>query len=543
MTTTTLQITGMTCDHCAQTLEERLNALPGVKASVSFPKKIAHVTMQDALETQRLLQEVKAAGYDGELLIKDATPHTGGDAGLKVVILGSGSAAFAGAIRAAEAGAEVVLVESGTLGGTCVNVGCVPSKILLRAAQLVQYQRDNPFTGIANHESSIDRAQLQAQQQARVEELRQAKYADVLARNPRINLVRGRAQLADAHSIVVATENGSEHRLTADRILIATGAMPAIPPIEGLRQTPYWTSTEALANRETPDHLLIIGSSVVAVEQAQAFRRLGSKVTLLARSTLLSREDPALGAGLTEAFRAEGIAVLEHTRVSQVRHAAGRFVLETTAGTIEGDRLLVATGRTPATLALNLGAVGVKTTDQGAVIVDTHLRTSAEHIYAAGDCTDLPQFVYVAATAATRAAVNMTGGDATLDLSAMPAVIFTDPQVATVGLDEGRARVAGIETDSRTLGLDNVPRALANFETRGFVKLVTEAASHRLIGAQILAADAGEMIQTAALAIHHRMRVEALGEMLFPYLVYVEGLKLCAQTFTRDVKQLSCCAG
>lgn len=543
MTTTTLRITGMTCDHCARTLEKRLTALPGVEASVSFPKKTARVTLQGEIETERLLEVVRATGYDGELLATNAVPETGNGAGLKIVILGSGSAAFAGAIRAAEAGAEVTLVESGTLGGTCVNVGCVPSKILIRAAQLAQYQRDNPFIGIANHEPGIDRARLQAQQQARVEELRQAKYADVLARNPQINLVHGRARLVDANSIVVAAENGSEYRLTADRILIATGATSAIPPIEGLRETPYWTSTEALANRETTNHLLIIGSSVVAVEQAQAFRRLGSKVTLLARSTLLSREDPALGAGLTEAFRAEGIVVLEHTQVSRVHHAAGCFVLETTAGRSEGDRLLVATGRTPTTEDLNLEAAGVKTTDQGAVIVDTHMRTSAEHIYAAGDCTDWPQFVYVAAAAATRAAVNMTGGDAALDLSAMPAVIFTDPQVATVGLDEGRARVAGIETDSRTLSLDNVPRALANFETRGFVKLVTEVASHRLIGAQILAADAGEMIQTAALAIHHRMRVEAFGEMLFPYLVYVEGLKLCAQTFTRDVKQLSCCAG
>ena len=135
------------------------------------------------------------------------------------------------------------------------------------------------------------------------------------------------------------------------------------------------------------------------------------------------------------------------------------------------------------------------------------------------------------------------GGEATLDLSAMPAVIFTEPQVATAGLDEGQARVRGIATETRTLGLENVPRALANFETRGFVKLIAEAGSHRLIGAQILAPEAGEMIQTAVLAIHTGMTVEALGDLLFPYLVHVEALKLCAQTFTKNVEQLSCCAG
>jgi len=165
------------------------------------------------------------------------------------------------------------------------------------------------------------------------------------------------------------------------------------------------------------------------------------------------------------------------------------------------------------------------------------------HIYAAGDCTDQPQFVYVAAAAGTRAAINMTGGNATLDLTAMPAVVFTDPQVATVGYSEAEAHHDGIETDSRTLTLDNVPRALVNFDTRGFIKLVSEAGSGRLIGVQAVAPEAGELIQTAVLAIRNRMTVRELADQLFPYLTMVEGLKLAAQTFTKDVKQLSCCAG
>ncbi|MFV2033078.1 MAG: FAD-dependent oxidoreductase, partial [Gammaproteobacteria bacterium] len=174
---------------------------------------------------------------------------------------------------------------------------------------------------------------------------------------------------------------------------------------------------------------------------------------------------------------------------------------------------------------------------------DDHMRTSIEHIYAAGDCSNQPQFVYVAAAAGTRAAINMTGGEAALDLSSMPAVVFTDPQVATVGLSEEQARASGIETDSRTLELENIPRALANFDTDGFVKLVIDAGSGRLIGAQILASNAGEMIQTAVLAIHNRMTVDQLASQLFPYLTMVEGLKLCAQTFRKDISQLSCCAG
>lgn len=338
-------------------------------------------------------------------------------------------------------------------------------------------------------------------------------------------------------------QGGGQEQITADRVLIATGASPMIPPIPGLVDTPYWTSDEAVLSDETPEHLLVIGSSVVAVEQAQAFARLGSRVTLLVRSTLLSREDPDLGAGLTEVFRAEGIDVREHTQARAARFEAGQFVLETGDGPIRGDRLLVATGRTPNTRDLALERVDIETDDRGGIVVDEHLRTSAEGIYATGDCTNLSQLVYVAAAGGTRAAVNMTGGDARLELSAMPDVIFTEPQVATVGLDEGQARVRGIETETRSLDLENVPRALANFETRGFVKLVAEAGTHRLLGAQILAAEAGEMIQTAVLAVHQGMMVEALGDLLFPYLVHVEALKLCAQTFTKDVAELSCCAG
>jgi len=203
----------------------------------------------------------------------------------------------------------------------------------------------------------------------------------------------------------------------------------------------------------------------------------------------------------------------------------------------------VAKGRSHNTAALNLSAAGVATSAQGAIQIDAAMRTTAAHIFAAGDCTDQPQFVYVTAAAGTRVAINMTGGNARLDLTAMPAVVFTEPQVATVGLTEAQAQAAGLQVESRTLGLDNVPRALVNFETQGFIKLVAEAGSGRLLGVQAVAAEAGELIQSAALAMRSQMTVQDLADQLFPYLTMVEGLKLCAQTFFKDVKQLSCCAG
>ncbi|PSU44556.1 mercury(II) reductase [Photobacterium frigidiphilum] len=461
-----------------------------------------------------------------------------------VAIIGSGSAAFACAIKAAEGGARVTIIEAGeVIGGCCVNVGCVPSKILIRAAQLAQQQRNNPFAGLENQTPLLSRSLLAKQQTSRVDELRAAKYQNILDNNPALSLVKGYARLKDANTILINKADGSEQELYADKILIAAGSTSTIPPIEGLADTPYWTSTEALFAEQTPEHLIVIGSSVVALEIAQAYRRLGSEVTILARHTLLYREDPLLGEKLTECFEKEGIQVLNHTQAANASYDGQRFFLETNAGTLSCDRLLISTGRHANTTKLNLEAIGVDINKQGEIMVNDRMETSIAGIYAAGDCSNMPQFVYVAAAAGSRAGINMTGGNAKLDLSTMPAVIFTDPQVATVGLTEEQAKAQGINTDSRVLEMENVPRALANFETDGFIKLVIDTDTERLIGVQLLAHEGGEIIQSAALAIRNNMTVKELAEQLFPYLTMVEGLKLCAQTFSKDVKELSCCAG
>ena len=554
MATLDFQITGMTCDHCASTLQEALGQVSGVhSATVSYLARHATVALDAGVQAETLINAIRAKGFDANLqtaaVNKPASPSTplqsvpGAGAALRVVIIGSGSASFAAALRAAEEGATVTIVEAGVVGGTCVNVGCVPSKILIRAAQMAHQQAHHPFPAIDKHTPRIDRAALLAQQQGRVEELRYAKYEAILESNASITLLRGRARFVDAHTIEISQSDSAAQRLAADRVLIATGRSPIVPSMPGLAATPYWTSTTALLAERTPQHLIVYGASVVALELAQAFLRLGSKVTLVARSTLLSKEDPAIGAGLQSALKAEGMRILTHTQIESVSHDGTAFHIDTGAGKLKGDRLLVATGRRANTADLGLDLAGVAVDSTGAVVIDEHMRTSAAHIYAAGDCTNQPQYVYVAAAAGTRAARNMMGGNAVLDLTAMPAVVFTDPQVATVGLSEDQARAEGFEVDSRTLALENVPRALANFDTTGFVKLVTDKSTGRLIGAQILSAEAGEMIQTAVLAIRNRMTVQELSDQLFPYLTMVEGLKLCAQTFFKDVKQLSCCAG
>ena len=549
----------MTCAGCAERLQRELLKVPGVtEAEVAYPEGLARVRGSEVVAPSALVSSVTRLGYGAVVqshagatavpashapvpVLRNATETS---QALRIAIIGSGAGAFAAAIRAAEAGAAVTLIERGLTGGTCVNVGCVPSKIMIRAAHIAQLRRRSAFDGgISAQQPLIDRLQLLGQQQARVDELRHAKYENILENNPAIELVRGDARFKDAKTLAVSLPEGGSREISFDRALIATGAHPAIPPIPGLMTTPFWTSTEALASPDIPARLAIIGSSVVAVELAQAFARMGSKVVILARSTLLFREDALVGEAVSEAFRAEGIDILTQTRIDSVANLDHEFVLTTNHGEVRADQLLVATGRAPNTEGLDLQRVGVDIGARGAISVDASMRTSAANIFAVGDCTSQPQFVYVAAAAGTRAAINMTGGDAVLDLAIVPAVIFTDPQVATVGLSEAEAHTAGIETDSRTLTMDNVPRALVNFETIGFIKIVAEAGTGRVLGVQIVAPEAGEIIQSAALAMRAGLTVQDLAGQLFPYLTMVEGLKLCAQTFFKDVGQLSCCAG
>jgi mercuric reductase len=465
------------------------------------------------------------------------------DTNLHFAVIGSGGAAMAAALKAVERGARITLIERGTIGGTCVNTGCVPSKIMIRAAHIAHQRKGSPFDeGISAIAPKVDRSKLLQQQQARVEELRDNKYESILRDHTAITVLKGEARFVDANNLEVKLNDGGEQTVHFDRAFIGTGACPAEPPIPGLADTPYLTSTSALVLDTVPERLIVIGAGFVALELAQAFARLGSDVTVLARSRLLSSEDPAIGEAIEAAFKREGIKVLRQAQSSRVDYSDNEFTVDTNSGSLRADQLLVATGRTPNTEALNLAGIGVETS-RGAIQVDEHLQTTAPGIYAAGDCSDQPQFVYVAASGGSRAAVNMTGGEARLDLSAMPGVMFTDPQVATAGLTEAEALKQGFSVDTRVLELENVPRALVNFDTHGFIKMVAERDSGRLLGVQAVTAEAGELIQTAVMALRAGMTVEDIGNELFPYLTMVEGLKLCAQTFTKDVSQLSCCAG
>src|SRR5882757_2826140 len=387
--TIALRIGGMTCMSCAGHVKGALENTLGVRsAAVSYPEGRAELVADSGTSVEALTAAVAALGYRATADVpvpgkRGGHDGSGGDeAGLHVAVIGSGGAAMAAALKAVELGARVTLIERGMIGGTCVNVGCVPSKIMIRAAYIAHLRKESPFDGgISSFEPAIQRDKLLTQQQTRVEELRHAKYENILDSNPAIMVLHGQARFKDDHHLAVRLNESSEREVSFDRCLIATGASPAIPPIPGLKEAPYWTSTDALASDTVPARLAVIGSSAVAVELAQAFARLGSKVTVLARNTLLLREDLAVGEALITAFRDEGVEVLEQTQASHVTYTDGEFVLTTEPGELRANRLLIATGRTPNTHGLGLESAGVGVNAQGAIVIDKGMRTSVPHIY------------------------------------------------------------------------------------------------------------------------------------------------------------------
>lgn len=543
-----LAVEGMTCEACAHHVQQALERVAGV-VSAEVPgwrSARARVVVNPEVPDTELLQAVAGAGYRAQVMERrplEEAPAQGAE-GLDLVVVGGGSAGFAAAIRAAELGARVVLVEKGTMGGTCVNVGCVPSKALIRAVGVYHEAQTHRFNGISTAAGALQWHRVVAQKDALVASLRQMKYADVLRAYPLVQYVQGKARLDPGGTVSV---NGSAVR--ARKVVLATGSRPWAPPIPGLEEAGYLTSDGALSLPELPRSLIVIGASAVGLELAQVFARAGSHVTVLeALPRVVPLEEPEVGEALRSFLEAEGMVVRPGVRISQVERIGDRYRVTFTEGdqteAVEGEQLLVATGRRPNTAGLGLEEAGVTLGPKGEIRVNEYAQTTNPSIYAAGDCTGDPMFVYVAAHMGTVAAENaLNGNRRRLDLQVLPRITFTDPQVASVGWTEAQARGAGFEVKTVLLSLEHVPRAQVARDLRGLIKLVADRRTDRLLGASILAAEAGEVIQTAVLAIREGYTVRRLGELVFPYLTLAEGLKLAAQAFEKDVSKLSCCAG
>ena len=585
----TLAVGGMTCTGCARHVTEALESVPGV-ASADVPgweSGRADVALDpDApADPADLVAAVEAAGYraavDGETppvppadgpasgygAPADAPPEPSGDGSpdaplpllsdlpadaYDLVVVGGGSAAFAAALKTSELGGRAAIVNDASLlpiGGTCVNVGCVPSKATIRAAEAVHRAQRSAFDGVETTGRVTDFGAVLAQVRALAAELRETKYVDVAGADDAVTLVEGRARLAGRtdglHTVEV---DGGAQTLRARAVLVATGARTFVPDVPGLEGTGYLTNETVWDLEEAPSRLVVLGGGYVAVEAAQAFARLGVAVTLLQRSgRILPAEDAGLTDALTGFLEADGVDVRTGVALRSVRRDGDETVVAIEAGgeslEVRGSHLLLATGRRGNTTDLGLEALGVTPDARGFLPVDATLRTAAGGVFGAGDVLGDKMFVYTAAYEGALAARNAHEGLwAETDYTALPWVVFTDPQLAGVGLDLAQAEAAGIDAEATTLAMAHVPRAIAAHDTRGSVTLVRDRDSDRLVGARVLAPEGSELLMEAALAIRYGVTTEQLAGAFHPYLTLSEAVKLVVLTFRKDVGQLSCCA-
>jgi mercuric reductase len=458
-----------------------------------------------------------------------------------VVTIGAGSAAFAAGIRATNLGARVALVERDTVGGTCVNVGCIPSKHLLAASEHYFSAGHHPFPGVAPAHDRVDMPALVAKKDDVVAALRSEKYVEVAEQNG-FSILRGHARFTGPDAIDV-----DGRQIRAGAFLVATGSRPSVPPIEGLADSGYLTSTTAMELEAVPGSMLVIGGNYVGLELGQLFANLGTKVTIIeALGRLAPSEEPEVSQSITSVLAERGVEVVTAATVVHAGSGERKSLVVRVGGAerrFEGDEILVATGRRPVLEGLNLGAAGVDLDAAGRLVLDEELRTTNPRVFAAGDVTGAPQFVYVAAAQGTVAADNAVGSAGrTMEYRALPRVTFTQPNLAAVGLTEEEARRAGLEVVSHTLELDHVPRARVNLDTGGAIKIVAERRGGRVVGVHMAAANAGDAILAAVYAVKFGLSVRDLAETWAPYLTMAEGIKLAAQSFTTEPAKLSCCA-
>lgn len=540
-----LEVSGMTCDDCARHVTAALEGAGAQEVSVAWKDGEARFSWPSAVSELDLRAAVSGSGYrPGVLKVVEEGQKKPVDVNVDydLVVVGAGSAAFAAAIKATEAGYRVALVEDGVLGGTCVNVGCVPSKALLRAGEMAWAAGHHPFAGLSTSSGPVDLAKLVSEKDELVDTLRQVKYADLVA-DYGFTVLAGHARFTGPDILEVDGK-----AVTASIFLIASGASPSVPPIPGLLEAGFLTSTTALELTEVPQRIAVIGANAIGLELGQFFLHVGSKVTFVdVANRIAPFEEPEVSAGLSEVLISQGATIHTSTNVLGVALEGNQRVIHLEVDGSEQDlvvdQVLIATGRRPNTAELGLDAAGVNVDLRGAVIVDDHLLTSNPRVYAAGDVTGGPQFVYVSAYEGALAVDNaLLGVVRELDFKGLPKVTFTSPQVASAGLTETKALELGYDIITSILPLDAVPRALVNRDTHGLVKLVAEAGTGKLLGASILADGAGDVIQAAVLAIKHGITVDELAATFHPYLTMAEGIKLAAQTFTRDVHKLSCCA-
>ncbi|WP_034888818.1 mercury(II) reductase [Gillisia sp. Hel_I_29] len=560
----TLKINGMTCSGCSSHIEKDLNKTTGV-----FNSSVNHETGKGefTIDTTKMTKEALINAVNGvgsysvvngvekeDCCASDTIETTNKEASITkgkynydIIVIGGGSAAFSAAIKAESLGLTTLMVNGGLdFGGTCVNVGCVPSKNLIRAAETAYHATHSNFEGIKPQGVEIDFTQVIKDKKALVAALQQQKYMDVVSDFKNLTMLKGWAEFVDNKTILV----DGKDTYSATNIVIATGATTNIPNIEGLKEVGYLTNVSLFDLEEKPESLTIMGAGYIGLEIAMAYNRLGVKVRIIEFTDRpLRSQTKDITDVLEVQMKKEGIEILPNFRAFKFEKQGTDTIIHcncpdgTTTQIVEKGHIVVATGTKPNTSKLGLENIDISLSKSGHVIVNEKMETNVSNIYAAGDVANTPPFVYTAAKEGSTAINNAFSlSKNKLNYSSLPWVVFTDPQIAGAGLDEVEAELAGIPFEVSKLDLTHVPRALAAQDTRGFIKLIRNTETDKLIGARVIAPEGGELIQQLSMAIKFGITVKDLAESFYPYLTLGEGIKLAAITFGKDVSKLSCCA-
>ncbi|GAB4559000.1 MAG: bifunctional TVP38/TMEM64 family protein/FAD-dependent oxidoreductase [Geothermobacteraceae bacterium] len=447
-----------------------------------------------------------------------------------VVVLGAGSAGLVTSYIAAAVKAKVALIEKHKMGGDCLNTGCVPSKALIRSAKMLGYARRAKEFGLKKMEAEFDFAEVMERVQniiARVEPHDSVERYTGLG----VDCIQGEAKITSPWTVEV-----DGRTLTTRAIVVATGAVPFVPPIEGLDQVDYLTSDNLWQLRELPDRLVVLGGGPIGSEMTQAFARLGSHVTQVEMAPrIMGREDPDVSEYIRQRFEAEGIQVLTGHAARRIEKDKGEQVLvcdhEGKEVRIPFDRLLVAVGRRPNASGFGLEELGVRLTERGNIDVDPFLRTNIPTIFCAGDVAGPYQFTHTAGHQAWYAAVNALFGDFRkfkVDYRVIPWCTFTDPEVARVGLNEQEATEQGIAFEVTRYGLDDLDRAIADSEDHGWVKVLTRKGSDKILGVTIVGPHAGDLLAEYVLAMKHGLGLNKILGTIHIYPTLAEANKMAA---------------
>ena len=447
----------------------------------------------------------------------------------QAIVIGSGQGGTPLCLALAEAGLRTALIERSHIGGTCVNEGCTPTKTMIASGRVAYLARRGKDYGVQTGDIRIDMQRVRQRKRDIVESFRSGSQKR-LEKTANLELIFGEASFTGPKTVSVRMKDGAERTLSADRIFINAGARPSVPKLDGLKDVPFLDSTSIMELDSAPEHLLVLGGGYIGLEFGQLFRRLGSRVTIVqSRSQLLVGEDADVAEEVLAILRQDGIEALLNSKSERVGESAGQIHLDVRIGqdprVLQGSHLLVATGRAPNTDRLNVGAAGIATDERGFIKVNARLETNVEGVYALGDIKEGPAFTHISYDDFRILRTNLLEkGTATTTNRFVPYTVFIDPQLGRVGLSESEARTQGKKFRVAKMPMNYVARALEVDETRGFMKVIVEAASEQILGAAILGIEGGEIMSMLQLAMMGHLPFSTLREATFAHPTLAESL-------------------